>query len=1020
MTEARAKVTAYFGGLAFLLIGAVGGYWLGGLWLASIGVVSVLLGIIVTSRWFWPHWWGQMRVQLLALTVFGLAVEGSLMPSMYIVAALEWLFGKSGVQINIGETVGASERVIFIGVVGAFLTLLTFGWERRRLIAPAKEEGPKEDVPFPEEGYEVLRDRFCRFFVSELDRCDRDLDWSDSGYIKLEAEVDMERQGGRRPKVAKDLIAAVRRDHNTRAFLLIGDPGSGKSVSLRRFCRVLYGKVSESGIVPVYINLREWDGPKEPTDEDIYAFMLRYLKILSGREGRTFLEKFYEPMLKHGRFFFILDSFDEMPIVLDCEENSPRLKKISEAFDRFFHDMHMCRGVLASRPFRRPVGFRGRKFTIRPFKETQVRRAMKTWLLGTGLDTKTIITKLFKEHPELVPAVRNPFSADLVGQYIANHNGEIPSSSYQIFQDYIDNRIREDVNYIEGKQSDPAEILEAAADIAWRMYKSSDVGLEAEVSWLCEQIGDPSLLTKIEIMRDCRIVRSGGVRRHRLSFVHRRFAEFFVVTAFLENKADIELNAIPEDSRWRDCLVVYSGIAPSSEAKKIADYCWSVFRDNSDLLREGKISESRSVVHCLRFLRDAFQGRPECIESFLDELSELVVKIIQKDRIFAAKEAAQMLGLLTPAARSKGVIFAFRRGIPWISECALRACRHLASLEEDAVKAIGSYVRKLPTSNFLGSFRDLNFSLSLSESLRRERHLLFIGAASIVLMWSTFVIMAAVIPAVIAMALLFATLLYTSWLDLKISQRRPFFLAMPFVMPFVLLERVGRPGSDVIMRMTLLFSVFILGLLPISARYLGLEYRIPVGRIQSFCIWMAFACLLPWDEVIRKWDYLTKLIGKPRELLLLIGKGVAGVALMAAGGGIVSGCVVGVYYLIKYISEWLLKIIVIVISSVIVLGFAVICWFVMVAVIKKIGCAAQDRRRLSRIQIPEMVSREWVHKTLRDLQLSSSRTRLLEILRVTNTKAVGEEIPLPQERWVDVRVREQYARLEEQWNGLAE
>ena len=186
--------------------------------------------------------------------------------------------------------------------------------------------------------------------------------------------------------------------------------------------------------------------PERPTDNDIVAFVQRYLLRVSGRAGQAFLNEWYERMLSEGLFFFLLDSFDEMPAVLDCDDRSPQLKKISEAFDRFFNDIHGCRGVLSSRPFRQPVGVRGRRLTIRPFTEMQIRKAMKGWLAGRQIDSDDIVRRLLFERPALSPAIRNPFMADLIAQYVVDHRERLPQNHYDLFNNYVTTRLNEDEN----------------------------------------------------------------------------------------------------------------------------------------------------------------------------------------------------------------------------------------------------------------------------------------------------------------------------------------------------------------------------------------------------------------------------------------------------------------------------------------------------------------------------------------------------------------------------------------------
>lgn len=571
-----------------------------------------------------------------------------------------------------------------------------------------------------------------------LDRIDEESNWSDSDYTTLEAEVEMTRQYGKRARVVADLVKAIHKDRETQSFILIGDPGSGKSVSLRRLARELYKEVPSLGIwavVPVYVNLKEWTGSRQPTDEDIGNFVYKYLLRISGRSGQSFLKNYYEKMLSGGLFFFIFDSFDEMPMVLDCDDRSDRLKKISQAFDTFFKDLHNCRGILSSRPFRQPVGFRGRRLSIRPFQEQQIRSAMKTWLLGEALDADKIVRRLFKERPHLSPALRNPFMSDLIAQYVIHHRDNLPSNYYELFDHYINRRFDEDTSNLEELNLTKADVVGAAIEIARTIYNTPDIGLEISVSALKSTINDPLLENKIKAMQYSRIVRWGGTSRDRFSFVHRRFAEFFAVRVFLENPDMVNHNAIPNDSRWRDGLVVYCGVANDEEVRKLADFAWEMIQENVERLKSGNVLEARSAIHCLRFLRDACQSRPECIEHFQNELSELIVDLIENEELLVAKIATESLPLVTPDARNQGITKAFGRGISWLSETALRSCRHLSELEPEVVESIRKYIRNLSTLSLIKSFKNSDFNLSLSDSLKPVRLYNRADAITLIILW---------------------------------------------------------------------------------------------------------------------------------------------------------------------------------------------------------------------------------------------------------------------------------------------
>ena len=209
----------------------------------------------------------------------------------------------------------------------------------------------------------------------------------------------------------------------------------------------------------------------------------------------------------------------------------------------------------------RAPSIRAIRLQVRPFSESQIRKAMHTWLLGKGIDARHYVRTLFSEQPQLVPALRNPFSAELIAEYaLSCGHANLPTNLYQIFDHYLRARLRFDSAELARRGVTEVELRAAAGLIASTMYQSADFGLEADldqlITLLTPHFGERARAL-IEGLKYTRLIRIGGYDRQRLSFVHRRFAEFFVVDSMRSTGQLPTPEAIPEDSRWRDCLVVY-------------------------------------------------------------------------------------------------------------------------------------------------------------------------------------------------------------------------------------------------------------------------------------------------------------------------------------------------------------------------------------------------------------------------------------------------------------------------------
>jgi hypothetical protein len=1051
-TEARTRTLAVLGLPIIFIGGGLLAYELGGIALTLI-LLGALTALAAFVAWvFRPRWWGSTRVQAISILVFGGLVMAAFAYNVWVPWLGEIYQGQRGAfpslpQLPVPDPLPYWYRLVALAITGLTFVLINRR-ARARYVLPPPDSAAKG--PFPQKHYETLRDDFCAYMLRQLDQYETDLNWSDSDYSTLEAEVEADRRGTRRPRVERDLIHAIRRDRQTRAFLLLGDPGSGKSVSLRRLCRRLFDEVPETGIVPVYLNLRDWRGTPEPSDEDIQAFIKEDLRQRAGRAGKRFLDQWFEPMLEYGCFFFLLDSFDEMPSVLDCDDADDRIKSISRAFDRFFHDLHGCRGVLASRPFRQPRGFRGRRLSIRPFTESQVRAAMRRWLQGQPLDPDALVRDLIKERPELAPALRNPFLADLIAHYLIRHHDDpLPPSQYAIYQDYLEGRLEEDAAELRALNLTQEQILDAATRIAAAIYQDPvpDTSLETDKRALAGLVDIDRLDDVLDALRTARIIRLGGVRARRLAFVHRRFAEFFVVRAMLAADEPLPIASIPKDSRWRDCLAVYCGVAPRERIQPIADFCWEVIKAEHHTLIESQDPVSaRRVVHCLRFLRDGFQSRQACLDGFRAPLGEVVETCLTSPAPLAAKFASEMLGLVDAARCSAGLTAALFYWGSWIRESALRAVQHRSDLKPEALASIRNYVRTMPTWRLLRQYDDFVFAFSISDSMKGQARALRLDLWSLGVLWlfgplclvSLFAIAEPTsIPlASIALISLLAFLLET-FIYWGNSSTPAFFF---------------RRGADTSIRLIALFSGLFLFVL-----ILGGEIALESTMIAAIIASATFVVVMPWEG----WTQARMLPSATRSVVALFMQQTLGYWGWVRETGLSTllqviglGLLLLAQRLISHLRENARSL---AIKSSVLLGYSALVWmayrwleiphyagpleewpieaqlqaqgFTLLALLPlgllslfsgPLALYSHDMQLLKRLRLPNPITRQWVFDVCRQLKLGRNCQHFLEDLRLRAVEVEGQSEPLPDEDWADNHVREQFARLEAMWAKIDE
>jgi hypothetical protein len=587
--------------------------------------------------------------------------------------------------------------------------------------ATAMKEHPIPiDEDFPEKTYKERFISFCNFLGDDLRKIDRETNWSIEYFTPLDAEVEVQ-SGSKRLKKVTDLLNAIKADRLSRVFLVLGDPGSGKSVSLRKLSRELLQESEETGKVPLYINLREWETQQEwtednpPTVEELYQFVVNNLKARGDIFINEFIDKYFKKMFEHGRLFIILDSFDEIPAVMDVSENSWLIDKLSDVIHRFLAGANESRGILASRIFRRPSDKFDAKtiLEIRPFTEDKVIETLKKSL---SYDDK-LVELIFKERQEFVPVARNPFTAALISSYAREYDNSLPQNQAELYSSYIDQRLDACRDRIQRKNLTKEQIIQCAIDIADTMMITETYGLEASVQELKVKLPQHPIEDVIDILKYARLGRLGSGDENRFSFVHRRFNEYFVVQRLIEQPHRVPQDAIPNDSRWRDALVLYCEVAEENKAKEIANFCWSEISQVIDNNVDMRDPQFLRMIHCLRFLKEAFRTRTNYIEDFLPELTLFIKDQIKNQKnLLLQKFAVEAVGLLKNEDIDEAIIEAISLNNDWISETALKSCRHLPQITDKLKYKLISYIENFESITLIKQQRDLRFSLKLSNA----------------------------------------------------------------------------------------------------------------------------------------------------------------------------------------------------------------------------------------------------------------------------------------------------------------
>ena len=616
----------------------------------SIAMFIVIILFITKSLWLPPNY-GKTRVHLLSLGIISsVYFFYPFWQPIFNALLIKYFFNKETADLI---TAGYSSPGGLFGFLFVLMGMYIVNYFTRDTSAMKEHTTPLEKE-FPEKDYKTRLQNLCGVLQDDLGKLDRETQWSPMNFTPLDAEVEI-RSEDRRMKKITDLLTAIKKAPKTdRTFLVLGDPGSGKSVALRKLCRDLLDEVDKTGKVPLYINLREWEIKQEWTEENpptvtqLYDFVLKNLQDRLDIFGNEFLDTYFKRMFEDGRFFIVLDSFDEIPAVLDTPEDSWLIDKLSDVIYRFLAGAHQSRGILSSRIFRQPTDkFQTKtKLEIRPFTEAKIRQTLEK---SFASEKEELIQRLFKKRQDLMPIARNPFSAALISNYARNNNNALPQNQAELYISYIEHqlKVRSCQERITKKGLTAEKIIDCCEAIANLMFNDSQLGLGAPLEDLkCRLLSFP-VEDAVEILRYARLGRLGAGDDKNFSFAHRRFNEYFVSQQLIKNPERVPRESIPTDSRWRDALVLYCEIAEEEKAREIADYCWAEIR--CIVTEQLNMADPRYLraMHSLRFLKEAFRARTSCLSNFRDELADFIEHQIENTTgLLAKKLAVEAVGLL--------------------------------------------------------------------------------------------------------------------------------------------------------------------------------------------------------------------------------------------------------------------------------------------------------------------------------------------------------------------------------------
>ena len=871
---------------------------------------------------------------------------------------------------------------------------------------------------FDNEIFKRKRKNFCDALETNLTSINIETQWNADYFVPLEAEVIVEEHNKTKRK-SRDLMKALKSKSYENAFLVLGDPGSGKSTILRTLAKDLLKEVDKTNKIPLYINLKDWDVQEKFTEKSpprLHHLLNFIKKNLEDRLGdifaSDFIAEYFDELYLQGYLYFIFDSFDEIPMLLDEAESSWLVDKISYLISSVCSNKN-TKIILSSRFFRQPTNqFQTRiKMQIKPLNDINILECFNRLT-----NSNRLTLKLLSNHKELMKIASNPFYASLISIYYKEVQS-LPQKEAELYDKFINLRLEhcERLFSLLSKHNiDIPEIIRFTQEIAISIF-DNDYGIEIPLEILINEKGIPNYV--VDILHKAKLIRVGDGVKKSISFSHRRFNEYFVACSLIDQDVVKHRESIPIDSKWRDTLVLYAQICSEDKVNELIKFCCTFFNKIETKAIDKKINEEMdhiyitlfettitkmlfkelektfsskrseevkekiimndsftNALHSLRFLITAFSSQPKILYDFQKEIMSIINLMLQDENLLYHKIALQAVPILTRDNIEIILNKVLTKNNYWINDEVIRNCSNLDNVEPKIVMKIIDYYTYMNNRDFIQSFSQNFFYLSLSANFKKIRFFCIIKFIHLLL-------------AILVIPILLINAFITTSFDIFLTILS--LLGVQLLFTYFLSLTLNFKVASSIKSMNRLIKVIMVFFPFYSALY-----------YQNLHVWL-IALLLPTTLGVYYFSLQLK-----KNYKLLLNKAL--ILELFIGTSVVILPTILFTILLRLLPEFIIDFI----------AYFVLLFLIIILISGAVGGLIIDSIKFKKIEYFVKVDRQIVTKNLSDFSTSYFQGRYLTALREKNIQAYGEWNDSELPKLKNYKLDRTLSHMEENWLGL--
>jgi len=584
------------------------------------------------------------------------------------------------------------------------------------------------------------RQRFSSAIRDQLRDLNKTVQWSDEGFTDLEAEVEAEgrerfssvlawllrqRVGVRRER---SLTRAIKRSRE-RILILEGPAGSGKTVALRHVVLQLADEAAHSYSnrhpIGIYINLKTLSrGPAQEIDATLLeSHVRRSVNELNDSAMEAFLADELNRGREEGSLIFFLDSFDEIPEILNAADANDTIRAYGRAIDAFVGRMGRARAIVAARPFRGPKRLGWPIFRILPLTHERQKNFIRLSRLPQDVEAQ-LDGELPNARLELQTVAENPLFLRLLCEYVRIRRS-FPNNVFEIFETFVENRFASDATRIRHAFSaDPKELRNFAEEVAFLMNHTSAMGLSPPMDELNRVLAESLGIDAAEAASKFQALVALGFATMseesgstRFSFGHRRLQEYFATAVVLREPDRIPPDSLLTDGVWRETAVTVLQTQPSDRVTPVLEQATLLLGQMAASIPPPVAASVEwfpwpdGSLHLLGVLQDAAISRPSLFPAHLSENAErIITDATNRGTILDQKWAVESAGAVSRTTLENLIRHSMTSPVEILRDAAYRQAARLVQLPSGIVMFVRTLLIRMALSRSLAKNRAATYT----------------------------------------------------------------------------------------------------------------------------------------------------------------------------------------------------------------------------------------------------------------------------------------------------------------------